>query len=447
MRTFDGIGNVLSGMGSSVDKRGGSYYFHNALSSQQIEACYRSSWLARKIIDLPASEMVRPMRDWQAESADISPLEKLEKQLGVWPKMQEALRLGSMGGGVIVMGVRQGTPEQPLDVTRVRPGDLMYLHVMARDEVNLGPIDNDPMSEYYGQPRYYEVMGPNTFVRLHPSRVIPFKGVYVPRRHVDTWSHFWGDSVLDAVMDAIVNADTAQNGFAALINEAKVDVYGIAEFTRSMASPEYEQQLIDRFSASNRAKSLYNAVIKDAEDTWETRQINFSGFKDVLLTYISIVAGAANMPATVLMGKSPDGMNASGNGDKENWYRTIDTMREEKLAPALDRLDEVLVRSALGDKPDDVWWNFGPLEEESEATKADLVTKLVNSAKVAIDAGMPSEPMLRATALAMSETGLYPGLDAGMEALEAELANPPEESEQALTAAVNGGMSGSDIEE
>lgn len=440
MRTLDGIGNVLSGMGSSVDKRGGSYYFHNALSSQQIEACYRSSWLARKIIDLPASEMVRPVRDWQAENADIAPLEKLEKQLGVWPKLQEALRLGSMGGGVIVMGVRQGTPEQPLVVERLRAGDLMYLHVMARDEVNLGPIDNDPMSEYYGQPRYYEVMGPNSFVRLHPSRVIPFKGVYVPRRHVDTHSHFWGDSVLDAVMDAIANADTAQNGFAALINEAKVDVYGIAEFTRSMASPEYEQQLIDRFSASNRAKSLYSAVIKDAEDTWETRQINFTGFKDVILTYISIVAGAANMPATVLMGKSPDGMNATGDGDKENWYRTIDTMREEKLTPVLDRLDEVLVRSALGDKPDDVWWNFGPLEEESEATKADLVTKLVASAKTAIDAGMPSEPMLRATALAMSETGLYPGLDAGMEALEAELEAMPSESEQALTAAANGGI-------
>lgn len=440
MRTLDGIGNVLSGMGSSVDKRGGSYYFHNALSSQQIEACYRSSWLARKIIDLTASEMVRPVRDWQAETADIEPLEKLEKQLGVWPKLQEALRLGNMGGGVIVMGVRQGTPEQPLDVTRVRSGDLMYMHVMHRDEINVGPIDKDPMSPYYGQPRYYEVMGPSTFVRLHPSRVIPFKGVYVPRRHVDEQSHFWGDSILDAVMDAIVNADTAQNGFAALINEAKVDVYGIADFTMSMASPEYEQQLIDRFSASNRAKSLYNAVIKDAEDTWETRQINFTGFKDVLLTYISIVAGAANMPATVLMGKSPDGMNASGDGDKENWYRTIDTMREERLTPALDRLDEVLVRSALGDKPADVWWTFGPLEEESEDKQAERVTKLVNAASVAIVAGMPSEPMLKATAMAMSESGLYPGLDAGIKALEAELANPPEESEEGLTAAVNGGI-------
>lgn len=435
----DGVGNILSGMGSSADKRSGSYYFHNALSFQQIEACYRSSWLARKIIDLPPSEMARPQRDWQADTADTETIEKLEKRLGVWPKLQEALRLGRMGGGVIVMGVNQGLTSDPIRADAIRPGDLMYLHVMSRDEVNLGPIDLDPMSPFYGQPAYYEVMGTNSFARLHPSRVIPFKGVYVPRRYTDTHNAFWGDSVLDSINDVIRNADTAQNGFAALIDEAKVDFYSIAEFTRGMASPEYEAQLINRFSAVNRTKSMYNAVILDAEDKWETRQINFAGFKDVILTYIGLVAGAANMPATVLMGKSPDGMNATGDGDKENWYRTIDTLREETLTPALDRLDEVLIRSALGDKPDDVWWTFGPLEEESEAKRADLVTKVVTAAKLAIDAGMPSEPMLESTAAAMMESGLYPGLDANMEALKAELEAMPDDDEADLTAQARGG--------
>ena len=77
---------------------------------------------------------------------------------------------------------------------------------------------------------------------------------------------------------------------------------------------------------------------------------------------------------------------------------------------------------------------------EWQPIEAERVTKLVKAAIVAIAAGMPSEPMLKATAMAMSESGLYPGLDAGIKALEAELANPPEESEEGLTAAVNGGI-------
>lgn len=436
--TIDGLGNVLSGMGSSADKRSGSYYYHNALSFQQIEACYRSSWLARKIIDLPASEMTRPCRDWQAETSDSAAIEKLEKRLGVWPKIEEAIRLGRMGGGVLVMGVAQGNTEDALIMEALRPGDLMYLHVMSRDEVNLGPIDLDPMSPFYGQPMYYEVMGHSSFARLHPSRVIPFKGKYVPRKYVDTHNAFWGDSVLDSINDAIRNADTAQNGFASLIDEAKVDVWGVAEFMQGMASPDYEAQLIRRMTVANTMKSMHNAVIKDAEDTWETRQINFTGFKDVILTYIGLVAGAAEMPATVLMGKSPDGMNATGDGDKENWYRTLDGWRRSTITPALDTLDEVMVRSALGDKPDDVWWTFGPLEEEGESDRADLVGKIVTAAKLAIDAGMPSEPVLEATAMAMSESGLYPGLDAGMDALRAELSEPPAESEAQAANAIAG---------
>ena len=436
--TFDGLGNILSGMGGSADKRSGGYYFHNPMSSQQIDACYRSSWLARKIIDLPASEMTRPARDWQADNADVDPLEKLEKKLRVWAKLEEAVRLGRMGGGMLFMGVNQGTPDQPLDVARVRQGDLLYLYVMSRDDVNLGPLNYDPLSPFYGQPLYYEVLGAASMVRIHPSRVIPFKGRYVPRKFTHDLTAFWGDSVLDSINDALQNADTAQNGFAALIHEAKVDIWGIHGFAENMETPEDEARLIKRFTLANTMKSLHNSVIKDSEDEWEYKQINFSGFKDVILTYLGIVAGAAEMPATVLLGKAPDGMNATGDGDKENWYRTLDGWRESVLTPPLDTLDEVLVRSALGDKPDDVWWTFGPLEEESEAKRSDTIKKIVDTAKVAIDAGMPSEPMLEATANAMVESGLYPGLDAGMDALRAELAEPPAESEAQAANAIAG---------
>lgn len=439
LTVHDGLASIASGMGLGADKRSAHFYRHRSLTWQEIEARYRSSWLARKVVDLPASEMCRPKRNWQADGTDIAALEELERRIGLWPKIEEALRLARMGGAVMVIGAMQGDVSQPLRAEALSANSLAYLHVMSKEEVSLGPIELDPGSPLYGQPAYYEVMGNTTMVRLHPSRVIPFKGRYVPRRGVDQQRAFWGDSELDAIDDAIRNADSAQNSFAALIEEAKVDVWGVPGLIDMMLDAEREQQLVRRFTLSNTMKSTHNAVIKDSLDTWDTRQLSTSGWTDIITTYIAVVAGAASMPATVLMGKSPDGMNATGDGDLQNWERTLDGWREATLRPALDYLDEILVRSALGDKPADVWWSFGPLREASEAEVVTVVKAKADLIKVAIDAGAPAEPLLDTLAQAMVESEAFPGLDALIDDYRKSLEEPEEpelpEEEAGLTQA------------
>lgn len=440
----DGLSSIISGIGTTADKRSGQFYSFCKLPWQAVEARYRSSWLARKVIDLPASEMCRPKRSWQADGADIAALEKLESRLCVWDKIEEALRLGRMGGGLLVIGAMQGNVDQPLRPDAIRKGQLQYLHVMCKDDVVLGDINRDPGSPLFGQPSYYEIVGEAQMVRLHPSRVIPFKGRYVPRRGNSDIDAFWGDSEIDAIDDAIRNADSAQNGLSSLIEEAKVDIWGIPELTQQIMMPEYEAALIKRMTLSNTMKSIHNAVIKDSQDTWDTRELNLSNVPDVIMAYIALVAGAASMPATVLLGKSPDGMNATGDGDLQNWERILDGWRESKIRPALNILDEVLVRSALGDKPDDVWWDFGPLRERAPKEILEEVKLAAETVASVINAGMPQEPVLEAMANNMVESGMFPGLDEAMDALkqsleEMEAEEVPEE-EAGLTQGLNEGM-------
>lgn len=441
MQTFsDGLVSIASGIGTSADKLTQHGYCFRKLTWGEVEARYRSSWLARKIVDLPAAEMTRPKRLWQADDLDITEVEKLERSIGLWTKLQEALRLGRMGGGLLVIGAMQGDVSQPLNVERLGRNSLAYLHVMCRDDVVLGPINRDPGSPLFGQPDYYEIVGDTGMVRLHPSRVIPFKGRYVPRRGNNDTDAFWGDSELDAIDNALRNADTAQDGLAAMIAEAKVDIWGIPELTTAFQTAETEAQLIRRFTASNLFKSMHNAVIKDAADSWETRELNLANIPDVIMAYIGLAAGAASMPATVLLGKSPDGMNATGDGDLQNWERTLDGWREEILRPALDYLDEVLLRSALGTRPDKLGWEFGPLRERAPKEILEELKLAADTVKAVIDAGMPQEPVLEAMANAMVESGMFPGLDQAMAELKAALAEGPDMSEQELTATVQGGM-------
>jgi hypothetical protein len=346
MQINDGLANVLSGSGTSVDKRTHGFYAHQPLSWQQIDAMYRSSWSARKIVDKPASEMCREKRNWQAKDADITALEKLERDLRLWAKLEEAVRLARLGGSVLVMGVKQGNPDQPLRVEALGPNCLQYLHVMHRHEISVGDTDRDPASENFGCPLYYEIMGNSAMVRIHPSRVIPFRGEYIPNVNGNTLDSFWGASVLETSSDAIKNFDSATNGFASLIEEASIDVFGIPEMLQSLGTAEYEARLQRRLTLAAMSKSTHRALIKDAAETWEQHQTSFTGFPDIIASYAGLAAACGDMPATVFLGKSPDGMNATGDGDMQNWYRTLDGWRESILRPALDKLDPVLRASS-----------------------------------------------------------------------------------------------------
>ena len=54
-------------------------------------------------------------------------------------------------------------------------------------------------------------------------------------------------------------------------------------------------------------------------------------------------------------------MNATGESDLKNYYDYVDSQREAKLRPALQKILPVLAMSAWGFVPDDLGFTFPPL--------------------------------------------------------------------------------------
>jgi phage-related protein (TIGR01555 family) len=378
----DGLANLVSGAGTTADKRTYGFYTQPFMLPEQIEASYRSSWFVQKGVDLPPFDMTRARRDWQLDEADVTKIEAEEKRLQVWTKLREALTLGRLGGGLIVMGV--GTdPTIPLAQETVGAAGLKYLHVMNRWQVTLGPIVTDPDDPLFCQPSFYRInfgKAGAQQVTIHPSRVITFKGK--PRPNLrgtsgDDW--FWGDSVLVSAHDAVRNADAAMNGFASLIEEAKLDTVSIPGLTATLATTEGEQLVTRRVQVANALKSTHNTRILDGGkgkdspgEEWDTRQVTWTGMPDMIRVYAAAVAGAFDIPATRFLGKSPDGMNATGTGDESNYIAKIRADQDAYLRPALDQLDAVMLPSAGVEVTDEAWYDFPPLQEMSELDKSTI---------------------------------------------------------------------------
>ncbi|GGZ21802.1 anti-CBASS protein Acb1 family protein [Asticcacaulis endophyticus] len=423
-RITDGLTSLVSRMGTDRDKAATTFYGAPMLSDDQIAFGYDGSWLPRKIVDIPAFDSVRAWRDWQAKPEQIEALEAEEKRLGLKAKVQEARRLARLwGGAAIMIGTGDLNPTLPLNMDRVSRGGVKYLTVLSCRFLAAGEIDRDPTSEWYGKPKYYTLANASgQQLTIHPSRLAIFLGAKQADPDLSTNARKgWGDSVLNSVITEIKNTDATAGNIASLVFEAKVDVIRIPGFMQGMMDPGYEARLLKRFTLANTAKGINGTIILDKEEEYETKAASFAGLPDVLDRFLQIVSGAADIPATRLLGQAPAGMNATGDSDLRNYYDRLSADQEIETTPALYRLDECLIRSALGSRPDEVHYRWSPLWQMSAKEKADVFKIKADAARAIAGSGgaspqlMPIEVLSDALVNAFIEDGSLPGLEAAID--------------------------------
>jgi hypothetical protein len=93
------------------------------------------------------------------------------------------------------------------------------------------------------------------------------------------------------------------------------------------------------------------------------------------------------MPVSLLFGRSPAGMNATGEGDKEIWHAQVKSYQTSVLQPLIERFVYLLsLQSEWRDKPSELTWEWANLEQLSDLQEADLRYKQAQADKIYIDA-------------------------------------------------------------
>lgn len=412
----DTLRALVGGLGNPErDKAAGLYYADPVWDDAQLVNAYRGAWLPRKIIDIPAMDACRAWRDWQAKSAQISDIEDEEKRLNVRGKVLEAkIKARLFGGAAIFIGTGEARPDIEFRPESVKKGGIQYLNVMTRRQLSAGEIETDPLSPFFGRPRWYEMTSQTTgVVRIHPSRLVIFTGAQRPDDDIaGAINQGWGDSVLVSTLTAIQQADAAAANIASLIFEAKIDVIRIPQMMASLSDPVYRQRLLERFSLAAAAKGNNGTLILDKEEEYNQKSTSFATLPDLMDRFFQQVSGAADIPMTRLFGQSPGGLNASGQHDMKNYHDRISAMQSMEMTPAMSLLDEALIRSALGSRPMDVWYKWAPLEQMSEKEIAEIGEKHATSIEKLRNTGLfPDEALAEASMNMLVETGLFPGIE------------------------------------
>lgn len=428
----DGYRNVVAGLDPSKDKSAAGHYVDRLFSQNQLIAAYNSSWIARRVVDIPAKDATRRWRSWTADKEEISLLEKEEKRLRTLINVRDTMQLGRLlGAGALYMSVEDAESvghDQPIDFARLGKGCLRRLSVISRNRLTPGEIEQDVDSEYYGFPSVYKLTTPGGQVDIHPSRLAIFYGnrhqdendnLLFSSANVDNWH---ADSILEPIFEAILQADSAMGSAASMLFESKVDVYKLPQLMALLESdPNYAETVAERFRLANRLKGINNALVLDAEEEYDTKQLSFGGVSELIDRFFRWLCGAVDIPATRFFGDSPSGLNSNGDSEIRLYYDNVSSVQSNDMGPSMTNLDRLTVISALGKDDDAIYASWRPLWAPNETEKLDNGKKIIDIGKGLTDIGVDKEIVAEATTNALIENEVMPGLEAAIDDFDGEL--------------------------
>lgn len=411
----DKLVNLVANLGTERDKAAGSVYAPVAMSDLELSSAYRGAWLPRKIVDIPPLDATRRWRGWQATKEQIEKIEAEEKRLDLRRKVKQAMtRARLFGGAAIFIGTGERNTALPLSSDGIQAGGIKYLTVMNRRQLSPTELEQDPQSPLFGRPKAYRLAGSG--IEIHPSRLVIFIGAEHPDPELAMGNEFgWGDSVLQAVFDAIKQSDGTMANTASLVFEAKVDVIKIPDFMQQLQDPAFEKRILERIRLAAMAKGINGALLLDAAEEYETKTASFGGLPDIIDRFLQAVSGAADIPATRLLGQAPSGLNASGESDLRNYYDRIQAIQELEATPAMALLDECLLRSALGTRPAEIHYIWNPLWQPTATEQSEINKRTAETVQILANTKLwPEDALSKAATTMLVEQSVLPGLEAAL---------------------------------
>lgn len=390
--------NFFTGLGVPGRDKNTATCFRSCLrvySWKELDDLYRSDGLTKRIIDLIASEMLR--QGWEVDGdPDGLILSQLE-EMNVYAKLTSLIQWSRLyGGALIVMGIVDGRSlDQPVNVENIQAIDWMHVFDRWQCQIMCDYINVDLNDENYGYPDYYMINDYRTGTNflVHHSRVLRMDWSILPPRE-RFYNQGWGDSVIASIYEELKNYGTAFGNTAVIMQDFVNGVLNIPGLSNDMAGScgEAETMLRRRLDFANLAKGTTGMFVLDGEETYQKLSTNVAGLADLIDRFMLSLSSVTGIPVTLLFGRAPAGLNATGDADIRNFYDSVKQFQELKLKPVLEKLTYYFMKDKSGPwkgkEPKNWSIQFTPLWQNTEEQEAQVKRTTAETDCMYIDRGV-----------------------------------------------------------
>lgn len=370
---FDGWVSALTGIGTTERDKRTSHAFapSSQLTYEQIANLWEKDDIAAKAIELPAHTCFQEgyeisIGDEGSYDELKEDLEEALEDLGVDKAVERALNLSrAFGGAAILIGANDNRPlDTPLEMERV--ASLDWLNVLEPTEIYPASFYSDPTAPKYGEPEFFQVNNFGTAGTLfglpspkptkpkqkdfktqyiHESRLVIFDGIKVSRYSPTTSNiaPYWGHSIINRFIEVLRDYNVSFHSAGIIGTDISQPVISMENLMGLVAkSPE---KLAARMSALELSRSTARAILIDSKEKFERVTTNISGLPDLLDRLSQRLAGAIDIPLSVLLGVAPEGMGQAGETELKQWYARIRAIQRRELTPVIRKLAKMIMQS------------------------------------------------------------------------------------------------------
>ncbi len=416
----DGYINLLNKYGTAQDNSEAyRYASENQTPDTILMTHYEQNGLFGKIIDIPAQEAVK--KGFKLNIADAAVEEYIQKKvrrMKFFTTVEESLKWSRLfGGALAVMIIDDGINDltKPVNWKKAKKIDEIVVYdrsVVTPDYQSMyrgvGVYGTAQRSKFR-MPEYYNVFSIYGSFRVHESRCLIFRNGKMPEKASTSDYRFWGVPEYNHIKRAMRETITAHGDAVKLLERSVQAVYKTKNLAQMLSTDEGENDVLRRLQLIDTARGILNSIAIDADgEDYDFKTITLSGVKEVIDSACNMLSALTEIPQTKLFGRSPAGMNATGESDLENYYSFIDKIRESQIKDNLCSLIDGIIQIGINNKElterPDYELEFEPLwnEKESERatidqTRAQTDLTIAQTAQLYIDMGVldPAEERKR----------------------------------------------------
>ena len=383
----DGYVNLLNKYGTKQDNSE-AYRFERepVIPDMQLTGLYEGNGLFSKIIDTPAEEALKHGFDLNLKSDELNAfVEDALDDLEWEERAATAIKWARLyGGALIVMLIDDGRGlEEPVDWEHIRSIDELRVYersIVQPDYASLYQQDyggkgvGNRVSKF-GQPEYYYVSSIYGSFKVHESRCLVFRNGVLPEQTSNATYLFWGMPEYVRIRRALRETVTAHTDSVKLLERSVQAIYSMKGLASLLTTDDGENQVLKRLQLVDTSRGLLNSIAIDSEgEQYDFKTFQFSGVKDVIDATCNMLSALTNIPQTILFGRSPAGMNATGDSDFESYYNFVEKIQRLMLKRNLRTLLDVVFRAGIasGDVAEepDYKLEFKPLWSLSDTEQA-----------------------------------------------------------------------------
>ncbi len=292
-------------------------------------------------------------------------------------KMTNAVSLArATGGAVLLLLVDDGESiENELDYNNLKR--IYGVKVYDATEVFPRTINMDYSSYDFGSIITYNIIDSRTgknFI-VNSSRLIVFDGMETVDR-VRSQRNGWGGMVLDECETEIERYNQASKLSISILSRISQGVLKIKNLMGAINAGK-EDKIKKYVSEMDALRSVMNSLIIDSEDDFDLKNMTLTGYKDIIEQQQIAVSAVAKIPVTILFGRSPAGMNSTGESDMETYYAMLKRIQNTFLIKGFEKILKIITNcSEYKINNDDLYHiKFNELKIISEKDKAEIKNK------------------------------------------------------------------------